>query len=166
MQGQGFSRDLWSAKRPRHLDPSYPEASNNPGFTITSSSQKSPQTGGFGVGGQAARSLSLPSARLAPSSPLAAPRVPRPAGSPQPAGRAASTIKSTRFPLFPLPRRLFQRSAGWGSGTCQGNQRAGNQFPNCRMSAAPHATSALLPSHGGGAASPCPPGQPLAHPTA
>ena len=150
------------AKRPRHLDPSYAEASNNPGFMITNSSQKSPQTGGFGAGS----SFPFLAISLAGSQ-LPAPRWQLPACRGRQARRSQpGAIKSTRFPLFPLPRRLFQRSAGWGSGTCQGNQRAGNQFPNCRMSAAPHATSALLPSHGGGAVSPCPPGQPLAHPTA
>jgi len=55
--------------------------------------------------------------------------------------RAGSAIKSPRFPLFHLPRQLLPRSAGWGSGICHGKQRAGNQFPNCRMLTDMHVTT-------------------------
>lgn len=51
----------------------------------------------------------------------------------QPKAKTGSAIKSPRFPLFPLPRQLLPRSAGWGSGICHGKQRAGNKFPNCHM---------------------------------
>lgn len=61
-----------------------------------------------------------------------------PAGSQE---RMGSAIKSPRFPLFPLPRQLLPRSAGWGSGICHGKQRAGNKFPNCRMLTDTHVTS-------------------------
>ena len=61
-----------------------------------------------------------------------------PAGSQE---RTGSAIKNLRFPLFPLPRQLLPRSAGWGSGICHGKQRAGNKFPNCRMLTDTHVTS-------------------------
>lgn len=64
-----------------------------------------------------------------------------PAGSRE---RTGSAIKSPRFPLFPLPRQLLPRSAGWGSGICHGKQRAGNKFPNCRMLTDTHVTSVRI----------------------